>query len=1235
MSNHISLISSKDCHGRETEKKALHEYFEKCRYEGIYVTVQGRSGCGKTVLLASRPWDRRSEDGELDPTARSASFFLSARFDQVQSSQANFSAISQGVNELCEEWAKSPKGLTQIQTFCKDESHDEESIRHYLPSLYKLSMSTATGDSTTSVVSFASTSSSRSIGSLGSRGSSFKEPIDHRRSFERFRTLIYKLLRFMIEVQSKEIVFLFHDIQWADAKSLELLGFLIEENVAGLLMISTYGNEELQEDPDSSRVFTEHLNSLRLSDQSEDRVFSLSLQNFTLDEVNGVFSNLVERPLEETLPLVKVIQEKTGGNPFFVVQFIRLLERQGLLVFSFNSCRWEWKDASEVRQATAIVSSEVAEMVASSMRKLHPRVQEVLKVASCLGSRFPLVLLKEYFRLNNVSVNVDDALKELGHLDVIQKGGKNGDSADFHSFSHEKLQKAAVSLFDDAYDRDEMRLELGKLLLNIISAQSASRSSTNDLLGLKRDYLIYLAADQLNRVPTVLLFEAGENMRVDLAKLNLQAARLSISKSAFFPAIDLLNAGIGILKATGKNRSLLKPAKSVEVARTSANGRAAMMMASSGSSLMVSPPTRAKPGISANSRASMMASMGSLPPPSPRMRAKPILTAKFANSVSAPPDSFSMLDVSDRYKEMDMWADHYALSLELYSNLSEMEYTVGHQEKAQGAIDQVLEKAKTQEDKFRAQACMLEITANGKARDFKSGVRMCVEILKTYGVNLPMNPNKLQVGMEKRKLQKAFPNGRLQDLVHMSTMKDKRAICISLFLGKLAFFSAMAMEPNFTKLVALRSFSISATHGINTYTALAMASYGFAFRKESDHGVAFTYGELAYELLKRVTSKPGPNYARILCMVQCSTIPLRRPFPDLLEPFMDVYKIGIKTGDVEFAFTGAMCYGYIYIMVGLPLAPLEADMEAYGQESRQFGVTPSVQVQFPIFLQTILNLRHEPQNPTELSGSAMNESDILDQVEGNGCSMTLRDILIFRLMLSFVFRDVDSGLTVVEELSKYPVFNPNLARSYMRQIFTGLVAFMLYRKTGVRKYLKLGQSALDFFQEAVKNSSINAYPMLSLLQAEKTPSKEGYDNAIRVCARSGLPNFAGMANESAARYFLDTSADKGGDEEDGNYYMSRAISLYNDWGASAKVALLKQDFPHCFETYRQSINSGLTLRSSHVSRSHHDEGCTGETMNLSFTGKDMGAQSEGGRSSNVSDHDDLLDSTSESSWTEI
>jgi hypothetical protein len=59
----------------------------------------------------------------------------------------------------------------------------------------------------------------------------------------------------------------------------------------------------------------------------------------------------------------------------------------------------------------------------------------------------------------------------------------------------------------------------------------------------------------------------------------------------------------------------------------------------------------------------------------------------------------------------------------------------------------------------------------------------------------------------------------------------------------------------------------------------------------------------------------------------------------------------------------------------------------------------------------------------------------------------------------------------------------------------------------------------DYFEKAVKRGSLNAYPVYCL-SAEKTSSKTKYDEAIRVCSRSGLVNFEAIANENASLYFF-------------------------------------------------------------------------------------------------------------------
>jgi predicted ATPase len=41
-------------------------------------------------------------------------------------------------------------------------------------------------------------------------------------------------------------------------------------------------------------------------------------------------------------PLAQLVHEKTGGNPFFAIQFISSLAEEGLPVFDHDAGRWIW-----------------------------------------------------------------------------------------------------------------------------------------------------------------------------------------------------------------------------------------------------------------------------------------------------------------------------------------------------------------------------------------------------------------------------------------------------------------------------------------------------------------------------------------------------------------------------------------------------------------------------------------------------------------------------------------------------------------------------------------------------------------------------------------------------------------------------------------------------------------------------------------------------------------------------
>jgi hypothetical protein len=74
-------------------------------------------------------------------------------------------------------------------------------------------------------------------------------------------------------------------------------------------------------------------------------------------------------------------------------------------------------------------------------------------------------------------------------------------------------------------------------------------------------------------------------------------------------------------------------------------------------------------------------------------------------------------------------------------------------------------------------------------------------------------------------------------------------------------------------------------------------------------------------------------------------------------------------------------------MVGLPLEPFLSEMKGFGVESCQFGLPPSIQVQFSLFVQMALNLQDRARQKILPFGREMRWIDqdvLLKEVEGQG-----------------------------------------------------------------------------------------------------------------------------------------------------------------------------------------------------------------------------------------------------------
>ncbi len=231
-------------------------------------------------------------------------------------------------------------------------------------------------------------------------------------------------------------------------------------------------------------------------------------------QIYSVFNlNMIKAEIRE---LYRWVYAQTNGNPFFTRQVLHYMEDQGLIALDAATGRWGW-DMDALRDLD--VTGSVVELLVGKLKELPNDIQETLTVAACIGNQFDMATLTV------VTAGDDDAI--LDHVHAAVAAGLISESRDHCYFVHDRIQEAAYALVPPE-DRDRTHLTIGRLL---VQRQRASDEEQDT----------YRIVDQLNHG---LHLVEDEQERLQIARLNLQAARAAGQTTAFETGLNYARAGI-------------------------------------------------------------------------------------------------------------------------------------------------------------------------------------------------------------------------------------------------------------------------------------------------------------------------------------------------------------------------------------------------------------------------------------------------------------------------------------------------------------------------------------------------------------------------------------------------------------------------------------------------------------------------------------------------------------------
>ncbi|KAI2502357.1 PFAM Protein kinase domain [Fragilaria crotonensis] len=512
------------------------------------ILVHGNAASGKSAFVQSM---RR-------PVEQSGGIFLAGAFS-AESRSKQYAAISHPIVALYEK-LKEVMGPNDLREYIAGELGVEEilTLTRCIPRLSDLLVQKAEPKSS-QLMSLRSMASNRKNNLDGSSGSSIP-PLGENGSgmtanaraaaYASLARHLGNLLKALAR-KSIPILFLVEDLHLATAPAVALFSSLINDrDISNILFVGTYAEDDT--------LFKETF----FSDEYKANSMwtDLCLGAMSVHEVNQLVAAATDMPSTKTFDLASIVCKKAGGNIYLVTQFLELLQEQKLLLFSFKTNEWEW-DIARIESETD-VNDSVADIIVRRIHQLHESAQVLLKIASCLGLQFDLALVaviiahedavkvslqdgaqsKPIFDSDTLilpSECVDSALeKDLEYL--YDTGLVEHCSDGMSKFAHEKVQHASYALISAGPERDQLHLRIGRLLCEL-----------NEYDVSPKDWMVFAAVDQFNKVSECILFESDV---MEVIHLNIAAAELAVNMSAFVVASAYLRAAVRLVERDGTDK---------------------------------------------------------------------------------------------------------------------------------------------------------------------------------------------------------------------------------------------------------------------------------------------------------------------------------------------------------------------------------------------------------------------------------------------------------------------------------------------------------------------------------------------------------------------------------------------------------------------------------------------------------------------------------------------------------
>lgn len=382
-------------YGREQQQQALVDLLDTSIQEHTpqVVVVKGQSGIGKSAFIKDL----------VIPLSTRNGIFCSGKCEQFKRSANTavlFSALSEALQQfLLQEESKLQSLREKITAYV---GNDLGHLKPLLPEIEAIF-----GD----VVHEPDSSPSKEV---------------------RIETVVASFIRALVDMGQPIVLFL-DDLQWVDSLSAKITcHFFDQPKVPNFMLILSYRDNEIT----ATHPVTHMLNVIADSDASH---HVIELQPLSPEATFAFVQDTFQSHIIQHNELRDLVLGKTGGNPFFVKEFLQNMVHQDLIYLD-QQAHWNWHPQ---RIAQQNITDNVVEMVSERLYRQPTEDLPFFKLAACLGTQVPVTTLAELCGESQevIEQRAVDWINE-GFFVAIYQQEQLADLC----FSHDRIQQAAYQL---------------------------------------------------------------------------------------------------------------------------------------------------------------------------------------------------------------------------------------------------------------------------------------------------------------------------------------------------------------------------------------------------------------------------------------------------------------------------------------------------------------------------------------------------------------------------------------------------------------------------------------------------------------------------------------------------------------------------------------------------------------------------------------------------------------------